>query len=86
MVRHYYPRARPWLGEIRHAAEQEGNARSSHQIAEEGIASLAPLGRDVGARITIAEMPPGPPVIQAVVAGDPPWPQRSHLAARWRPT
>ena len=69
MVRHYYLRADPWLAEIQvQLLNKKERKRSSHQIAEEARALLAPLGRDVGARITIAEMPPGPPVIQAVVA------------------
>jgi multidrug efflux pump subunit AcrB len=69
MVRHYYLRAKPWQGEVQvqltHKKERD---RTSHQIAVEAREMLAPLARDAGARITVVEMPPGPPVLQAVVA------------------
>jgi hypothetical protein len=42
--------------------------RTSHEIALEARELLTPLAREAGARITVVEMPPGPPVLQAVVA------------------
>ena len=69
MVRHYYLRSDPWLAEIQvQLLNKKQRERTSHQIAEEARALLTPLAREVGARVTVAEMPPGPPVIQAVVA------------------
>ena len=69
MVRHYYLRADPWLAEIQvQLLNKKDRKRSSHQIAEEARALLTPLAGAVGAKVTIAEMPPGPPVVQAVVA------------------
>jgi len=69
MVRHYYLRTDPWLAEIQvQLLNKKERKRSSHQIAEEARALLTPLARQVGAKVTVAEMPPGPPVVQAVVA------------------
>ncbi|MFM1891264.1 MAG: hypothetical protein RLZ44_341, partial [Pseudomonadota bacterium] len=69
MVRHYYLREEPWQGEIQvqllHKSKRE---RTSHDIAEAARARLTPIAQQYGARLTVAEMPPGPPVIQAVVA------------------
>ena len=69
MVRHYYLRGKPWQGEVQvqllHKSKRD---RTSHEIAVEAREMLTPLARDVGARITVVEMPPGPPVLQAVVA------------------
>ena len=69
MVRHYYLRADPWLAEIQvQLLNKKERKRSSHQIAEQARALLTPMAREVGAKVTVAEMPPGPPVVQAVVA------------------
>jgi multidrug efflux pump subunit AcrB len=69
MVRHYYLREDPWLAEIQvQLTHKSKRSRSSHQVAEDARALLTPLAREVGAKITVAEMPPGPPVVQAVVA------------------
>jgi multidrug efflux pump subunit AcrB len=69
MVRHYYVREEPWHGEIQvQLLNKKERKRSSHQIAEQARALLTPIARTSGARITVAEMPPGPPVLQAVVA------------------
>jgi multidrug efflux pump subunit AcrB len=69
MVRHYYLRREPWQGEIHvqllHKSERE---RSSHEIAVETREKLTPMVREQGGRITVVEMPPGPPVLQAMVA------------------
>ncbi|MCG6869648.1 MAG: efflux RND transporter permease subunit [Gammaproteobacteria bacterium] len=69
MVRHYYLRDEPWHGELqvqlKHKSERK---RSSHEIAVEAREKLTPIAREAGARITIAEMPPGPPVLQSVAA------------------
>jgi multidrug efflux pump subunit AcrB len=69
MVRHYYLRSKPWQGEIQvqltHKSERD---RTSHEIAVEARAALTPIAEEMGANITVVEMPPGPPVLQAVVA------------------
>ncbi len=69
MVRHYYLREDPWQAEIQvQLLNKTERDRSSHEIAEAARALLTPMARAAGAHITVAEMPPGPPVLQAVVA------------------
>jgi multidrug efflux pump subunit AcrB len=69
MVRHYYLRSEPWQAEIQvQLLDKHDRALTSHEIAVEARALLTPLAREAGARLTVAEMPPGPPVMQAVVA------------------
>jgi len=69
MVRHYYLRKQPWHGDLlvllkgKHERE-----KSSHQIAEEARNILTPIAKKAGGRIAVVEMPPGPPVLQTVVA------------------
>ena len=69
MVRHYYLRSKPWQGEVQvqllHKTQRE---RTSHEIAVEARALLTPMVRESDARLTVVEMPPGPPVLQSVVA------------------
>ena len=69
MVRHYYLRQEPWHGDLLVQLLDKGDReKSSHQIAEEARALLTPIAKAAGARIAIVEMPPGPPVLQTVVA------------------
>jgi multidrug efflux pump subunit AcrB len=71
MVRHYYLRDRPWQAEVQlqltHKSERH---RTSHEIAVEAREMLKGLGIEEahGAVLTVVEMPPGPPVLQTVVA------------------
>jgi multidrug efflux pump subunit AcrB len=69
MVRHYYLREKPWQGELQvQLTDKHERERTSHEIALEAREILTPLAREEGARITVVEMPPGPPVLQSVVA------------------
>ena len=69
LVRHYYLRQQPWQADIQVQLVDKGDRRrSSHQIAVEARELLAPMARAAGARIQVVEMPPGPPVLQSVVA------------------
>lgn len=69
MVRHYYLRQRPWEGDLLvMLRDKNKREKSSHQLAEEARALLTPIAQRAGARIAIVEMPPGPPVLQTVVA------------------
>jgi multidrug efflux pump subunit AcrB len=69
MVRHYYLRSDPWLGEIQvQLTNKHDRDRSSHEIAVEAREMLKSLADEYGARYAVVEMPPGPPVLQAVVA------------------
>ncbi|VAW55279.1 Acriflavin resistance protein [hydrothermal vent metagenome] len=69
MVRHYYLRQQPWQGDLLvRLLDKNDREKSSHQLAEEARALLTPIAKKAGARIAIVEMPPGPPVLQTVVA------------------
>ncbi|QEP44972.1 efflux RND transporter permease subunit [Ectothiorhodospiraceae bacterium BW-2] len=69
MVRHYYLRHYPWQGEIHVQLTDKGDReRTSHDIALEVRGIITPMAKEIGGRVTVVEMPPGPPVMQAVVA------------------
>jgi multidrug efflux pump subunit AcrB len=69
MVRHYYMREQPWEGDIQvMLTDKKQRARSSHEIAAATRAKLRPVAAELGARIAVVEMPPGPPVLQTLVA------------------
>ncbi len=69
LVRHTYLRNRPWFGDIQVQLVDKGaRKRSSHELAVVTREMLTPLAQQLGARIEVVEMPPGPPVLQTVVA------------------
>ncbi len=69
MVRHYYLRQEPWQAELHvQLLHKSDRSRSSHEIALQARELLTPMAREMGARITVVEMPPGPPVLQSIVA------------------
>jgi len=69
LVRHYYLRQFPWQAEVQiQLLDKADRDRSSHEIATITRALLKPIGKAANAVITIVEMPPGPPVLQSVVA------------------
>lgn len=69
MVRHYYLRQQPWEADIQiKLLDKSVRERNSHDIATDTRNILTPLAQQLGARITVAEMPPGPPVLQTMVA------------------
>ena len=69
LVRHYYLRQEPWQADIQvQLVDKSARKRTSHQIAVEARELLAPIAARAGARIQVVEMPPGPPVLQSVVA------------------
>jgi multidrug efflux pump subunit AcrB len=69
MVRHYYLRQEPWQGEIQvQLLPKTERERSSHEMAVQARELLTPVAEARGARIAVVEMPPGPPVLQSVVA------------------
>lgn len=69
MVRHYYLRYGPHLGEIRVSllpkAERE---QQSHAIALRIRPAIERIAREHGANVKIVEVPPGPPVLATFVA------------------
>jgi multidrug efflux pump subunit AcrB len=69
MVRHYFLRKSSWQADIQvMLLDKDDRERSSHVIAEYARHLLTPVAKEMGARIQIVEMPPGPPVLQTVVA------------------
>ena len=69
LVRHYYLRQFPWQAEIQiQLTDKSERDRTSHDIAQDVRQLLKPIGKTADAVITIVEMPPGPPVLQTVVA------------------
>jgi len=69
MVRHYYLRAKPWEADIQvMLVDKHDRERSSHEISESARDLLTPIAERFGAKIAIVEMPPGPPVLQTMVA------------------
>lgn len=69
MVRHYYMRSQPWEADIQvMLLDKDDRDRSSHEIAVDVRERLQALIANTGARIAVVEMPPGPPVLQTMVA------------------
>lgn len=69
MVRHYYLRKQPWQADIQIMLQDKNDReRLSHDIAVNARELLKPIADELGAKIQIVEMPPGPPVLQTVVA------------------
>ena len=69
LVRHSYLRKDGWQSDIQVQLLDKGDReRSSHDLAVVARSTLTPIARKLGARIEIVEMPPGPPVLQTLVA------------------
>lgn len=69
LVRHYYLRQQPWEADIQiHLVDKDQRDRTSHEIAETIRNDLLKITAGTQAKIQIVEMPPGPPVLQALVA------------------
>jgi multidrug efflux pump subunit AcrB len=69
LVRHYFLRRQPNQADLQVmlVGSDERNAQS-HDIAKRIRTRLAPVARDLGAQIQVVEVPPGPPVLQTLVA------------------
>ena len=69
LVRHYYLRRGPNVADIQVNLLPKG-ARDlqSHEIAKQVRARIQPIAERYGARIKVAEVPPGPPVLETLVA------------------
>jgi multidrug efflux pump subunit AcrB len=69
LVRHYYLRRGPNVADIQVNLPPKG-ARDlqSHEIAKQVRARIQPIADRYGARIKVAEVPPGPPVLETLVA------------------
>ena len=69
LVRHYYLRARPEMGDVQIKLEhKEHRDRTSHEIALDIRERLAALDLPEGTSLKTVEPPPGPPVIATLLA------------------
>ncbi|NLY41118.1 MAG: efflux RND transporter permease subunit [Desulfovibrionales bacterium] len=69
LVRHYYLRQGPLVGQIQvNLVDRGQRSASSHDIAGRVRERLVPVAQRFGARIKVVEVPPGPPVVQTLVA------------------
>jgi multidrug efflux pump subunit AcrB len=69
LVRHYFLRGQPNQGDIQvNLVSSHARSLQSHEIARRLRPRLQQIGDRVGARIKVSEVPPGPPVLQTLVA------------------
>jgi multidrug efflux pump subunit AcrB len=69
LVRHYYLRRGPNVADIQvNLRPKDARDLQSHEIAKRVRTRLVPIAERYGARIKIAEVPPGPPVLETLVA------------------
>jgi multidrug efflux pump subunit AcrB len=69
LVRHYYLRRGSNVADIQVNLLAKGDRKlQSHEIAKQVRLRLLPVANRYGARIKVAEVPPGPPVLQTLVA------------------
>jgi multidrug efflux pump subunit AcrB len=69
LVRHYYLRRGPNVADIQVNLRPKGDRQlQSHEIAKQVRQRLLPIAERYGARIKVAEVPPGPPVLETLVA------------------
>jgi multidrug efflux pump subunit AcrB len=69
LVRHYYLRSQPNQADIQvNLLPAKQRSVQSHAIAKRLRPLLDAIGNEYGARIQVSEVPPGPPVIQTLVA------------------
>jgi len=69
LVRHYYLRRGPNVADIQvNLLPKDARNLQSHEIAKQVRRRLEPIAESYGARIKVAEVPPGPPVLETLVA------------------
>jgi multidrug efflux pump subunit AcrB len=69
LVRHYFLRARPEMGDVMVTLLPKGDRdRSSHEIALDLRERLAALKLPAGGSLKVVETPPGPPVLATLLA------------------
>ncbi|MFA6449939.1 MAG: efflux RND transporter permease subunit [bacterium] len=69
LVRHYYMRQGGYLADIQVNLTEKGERKAdSHKIALRVRNLVQPVADKYGARVKIAEVPPGPPVMSTLVA------------------
>jgi multidrug efflux pump subunit AcrB len=69
LVRHYFLRRQPNQADIQvNLLPREERAAQSHEIARRFRPELTRIAAQFGARIKVSEVPPGPPVLETLVA------------------
>ncbi len=69
LVRHYYMRGGSNMADIQvNLLSKHDRDLQSHEIAKRVRNGLTPIARRFGANVKVAEVPPGPPVLQTLVA------------------
>ncbi len=69
LVRHYFMRRGPTVADIQvNLLPKHERKLKSHDIAVRVRPALAAIARKYGAAVAVAEVPPGPPVLQTLVA------------------
>ncbi len=69
LVRHYYLRRGPNVADIQvNLLPKDARNLQSHEIAKQVRLRIQPIAERYGARIKVAEVPPGPPVLETLVA------------------
>ncbi|HVB32848.1 MAG TPA: efflux RND transporter permease subunit [Patescibacteria group bacterium] len=87
LVRHYYLRNQPYQGDIQvNLLPVTKRSEQSHQVALQIRGPIDRIARQWNARVKIAEVPPGPPVLSTLVAEvyGPSYPQQIALARQVR--
>jgi len=69
LVRHYFLRHEPNLADLQVVlTPKEARSAQSHEVAKRLRNLLIPTARTLNAAIQVVEVPPGPPVLQTIVA------------------
>jgi multidrug efflux pump subunit AcrB len=69
LVRHYFMRGGPTMADIQVNLQPKGKRdKQSHDIAKRVRPAIAAIAEKYGAAVAVAEVPPGPPVLQTLVA------------------
>ncbi len=69
LVRHYYQRTGANVADIQvNLLSKHERSAVSHEIAKRVREKIAPIAKRHGAALAVAEVPPGPPVLQTLVA------------------
>src|SRR5688572_19234839 len=69
LVRHYFLRRAPHLADLQVNLVPKGDrSEQSHEVAGRVRDRLMPIAKQFGATIQVAEVPPGPPALQTLVA------------------
>jgi multidrug efflux pump subunit AcrB len=89
LVRHYFLRREPHLADLQLLlVDKDERQEQSHAIATRLRQALTPMAHKLGASVQVVEVPPGPPVLQTLVAEvyGPDTTRRIELARKVRDT